>query len=89
MRQHEFILLFRGVAVWPLAALAQQPAKLPTIGFLGSATASAWTNWVAAFVQRLRERRWIQGSTIAKSGFPWNRLNIPDELGRVRDRSSI
>jgi hypothetical protein len=28
--------------------------KLPTIGFLGATTASAASQWVAAFVQRLR-----------------------------------
>jgi putative tryptophan/tyrosine transport system substrate-binding protein len=40
-------------------------AKLPTIGFLGGATLSAWSNWVAAFVQRLRELGLIEGRTIA------------------------
>ena len=39
--------------------------KLPTIGFLGAATASAWGHWVAAFVQRLRELGWIEGRTVA------------------------
>jgi putative ABC transport system substrate-binding protein len=49
----------------PLAARAQQARNLPTIGFLGSATPSAWGHWVAAFVQRLRELGWIAGRTIA------------------------
>jgi putative ABC transport system substrate-binding protein len=49
----------------PLGAFAQQPRKLPTIGFLGAATPSAWSQWVAAFVQRLRERDWIEGRTVA------------------------
>ena len=45
-----------GAAVaWPLAARTQQPAKLPTIGYLGTAGASAWAPWTAAFVQRLHE----------------------------------
>ena len=51
--------------MWPLAARAQQPAKLPTIGFLGPATPSAWSPWTAAFVQRLRELGWIEGRTVA------------------------
>jgi ABC-type uncharacterized transport system substrate-binding protein len=51
-------------AVWPLAARAQQAAKLPTIGFLG-ADASNWSLWTAAFAARLRELGWSEGRTIA------------------------
>ena len=51
--------------VMPLAARAQQPSKLPTIGFLGAATPSAWGPYTAAFVTRLRELGWIEGRTIA------------------------
>ena len=56
MRRREFIaVLGSGAVAWPLAARAQQPAKVPTIGFLGAGTPSADTLWAAAFVQRLRE----------------------------------
>ncbi len=49
----------------PLTAAAQQPRKLPTIGFLGPLTPSAMSEWTAAFVQRLRELGWIEGRTVA------------------------
>jgi len=54
-----------GAAAWPLAARAQQAGKVPTIGFLGTTTASAWGPWTAAFVQRLRELGWIEGRNLA------------------------
>jgi putative tryptophan/tyrosine transport system substrate-binding protein len=53
-----------GAAAWPLAARAQ-PAKLPTIGFLGASTPSGWSVWVTAFVQRLHELGWIEGRNVA------------------------
>jgi putative ABC transport system substrate-binding protein len=65
MRRREFIPFLGGVAAWPLAARAQQAAKLPTIGYLGTAAASAWAPWTAAFVQRLHELGWIDGRTVA------------------------
>src|SRR5215813_3550595 len=65
VKRREFITLFGGAATWPLAAVAQQPMKLPTIGFLGQSTRSAGSEWVAAFVQRLRELGWIESRTIA------------------------
>ena len=39
--------------------------KAPTIGFLGAGTPSTLSQWVAAFVQRLRELGWIEGRTVA------------------------
>ena len=66
LRRREFITpLGSTAAAWPLAARAQQAGKLPTIGFLGTTTPSAWSQWVAAFVQRLRDFGWIEGRTIA------------------------
>jgi putative ABC transport system substrate-binding protein len=65
MRRREFITLLGGAAAWPLAARAQQPEKLPTIGYLGSGTLSTQSLWINAFVQRLRELGWIEGRTIA------------------------
>jgi ABC-type uncharacterized transport system substrate-binding protein len=66
MRRRAFITLLGGAAAaWPLAARTQQPAKLPTIGFLGTSTSLAMNRWVTAFVQRLRELGWIEGRTVA------------------------
>jgi putative ABC transport system substrate-binding protein len=64
MRRRAFISLLGGAATWPLAARAQQPGKLPIIGFLG-ANPSIESQRVAAFVQRLRELGWIEGRTVS------------------------
>jgi putative ABC transport system substrate-binding protein len=65
MRRREFIALLGGAAAWPFRALAQQQVNLPTIGFIISGTPSSHGEWVAAFVQRLRELHWIEGRTVA------------------------
>jgi ABC-type uncharacterized transport system substrate-binding protein len=49
---------------WPLAARAQQPAKLPTVGFLGQSTPLGEGERAVAFAQRLRELGWIEGRTV-------------------------
>jgi ABC-type uncharacterized transport system substrate-binding protein len=65
MKRRQFITLLGGAAAtWPLAARAQQPGKLPTIGFLG-ASPSIESQRVAAFVQRLRELAWIDNRNLA------------------------
>jgi putative tryptophan/tyrosine transport system substrate-binding protein len=63
--RRQFISAISGTALaWPLSAHAQQAGKIPIIGFLG-ADASAFSPWTAAFVARLREFGWIEGSTVA------------------------
>jgi putative tryptophan/tyrosine transport system substrate-binding protein len=65
MRRREVIRTLGGAVVaWPLAAHAQQ-SKLPIIGFLGTGLPATWGQWVAAFVQRLRELGRIEGRTVA------------------------
>jgi ABC-type uncharacterized transport system substrate-binding protein len=88
VRRRAFITLLGGAAAWPIAARAQQPAKLPTVGFLGS-NASAWSPWTAAFVQRLRELGWIEGRTIAieyrwSEGLPTRNAEIAAEFVRLK-----
>ena len=64
MRRREFITLVGGAAAaWPFPASAQQ--KLPTIGWLGSGSSIAASQWVSAFSQRLRELGRIEGNTVA------------------------
>jgi putative tryptophan/tyrosine transport system substrate-binding protein len=66
MRRREFITLLGSVAAaWPLAARAQQPAKMPTLGYLGPTTPAVESQRITAFVQRLRELGWIEGRNIA------------------------
>jgi ABC-type uncharacterized transport system substrate-binding protein len=66
LKRRDFITLLGGAsAVWPLPVWAQQPGKLPKIGFLGSGSASSWSSWNAAFMQRLNELGWVEGRTVA------------------------
>src|SRR5262245_22210904 len=66
MRRRDFIQVIAGsMAAWPLAASAQQPWKLPTIGFLGPSTPLVSSHWAAAFVQRLHELGWVEGRDVA------------------------
>jgi len=65
MKRREFIAGLGGAAIWPLVVHAQQPVKLPTIGFLGASSPEQASQWVLAFVKRLRELGWIEGRTVA------------------------
>jgi len=62
--RREFIGLAAAAAAWPLLALAQQPAKLRVVGFLGPNRREDATEWVAAFTRRLGELGWIEGQTM-------------------------
>jgi putative tryptophan/tyrosine transport system substrate-binding protein len=65
MRRRDFITLLGGAAAgWPLAAGAQLPANLPTIGVLG-ADPTLWGPWIAAFETRLAQLGWLNGRTVA------------------------
>src|SRR5262245_2210309 len=64
IRRRKFLVTLRSAAAWPLAARAQQ-GKLPTIGFLGTATLSTMSFRVAALVQRMRDLGWIDGRNVA------------------------
>jgi len=65
MRRRDFIAAFAGAAAaWPLAARAQQMARLPTVGFLSAASPATADVWVSAFTSRLRELGWIEDRNI-------------------------
>jgi putative tryptophan/tyrosine transport system substrate-binding protein len=69
LRRRQVVGLLYGAATaasfMPMYANAGQPGRLPTIGFLGATSPSTWSAFVAAFLQRLRELGWIDGSTVA------------------------
>jgi putative ABC transport system substrate-binding protein len=65
VNRRDLILSIGGLISAPIAALAQQSPKLPTIGFLGPNTSSLDSNRVGVFVQRLRELGWIEGRNVA------------------------
>jgi putative ABC transport system substrate-binding protein len=53
------------MVAWSLVARGQQGTKLLTIGFMGAGTASSWSEWTEAFLQRLRELGWVDGRNIS------------------------
>jgi putative tryptophan/tyrosine transport system substrate-binding protein len=64
MKRREFIAAICSVASWPVALHAQQPTKLPLIGFLNSGSADAYADRITAFHQGLREHRYIDGQNV-------------------------
>jgi len=66
MRRRDLIKGIVGSAtVWPFAVRAQQTNKLPTVGFMGAGTPLIYSEWVNAFLERLREHGWTEGRTVA------------------------
>jgi putative ABC transport system substrate-binding protein len=63
MRRREFITLVGGVATWPLAARAQQPA-LPLIGYLGISSPGAAASIVAGFRRGLNRTGFVEGRNV-------------------------
>ena len=51
-------------AALPMLARAQQPSRVPTIGFLGAASREIAGPWVSAFVKRLHELGWDEGRNV-------------------------
>jgi putative ABC transport system substrate-binding protein len=63
MQRRDFIALFGGVAAWPLAARAQQPAR-PVIGFVSTGSPATNTEGLPAFRQGLGETGYVEGRNV-------------------------
>ena len=71
MLRRDFMTLAGASAVvWPLAAHAQQPARMPVVGMLGAGTPASHGKWVAASVARLQELGWTDGRNV-KIEYRW------------------
>ena len=66
MRRRNFIKLLGGVAAWPLAAHAQQAARMRRIGILLNASSDdpQYQAWVGAFLQELALLGWAIGRNV-------------------------
>ena len=64
MKRREFITLLGGALTRPLAAHAQQPASLPTIGFIGSDSPEPYVDRLRAFRLGLKSTGFTEGQNI-------------------------
>jgi putative ABC transport system substrate-binding protein len=77
-------------AVWPTAAYAQQPGKVPRIGVLGAASASGLADRVASLRLGLRDLGYVEGTNVIIE-FRWaegNYARLP-ELAAELIRSNV
>ena len=64
VRRREFITLLGGAAAWPLAARAQQPAKVYRLGQLSGGTAASRVPLLAAFMRGMRDLGYVEGQNL-------------------------
>jgi ABC-type uncharacterized transport system substrate-binding protein len=81
LRRREFIGVLGGAVAWPLAAAAQQPS--PVVGFLGSASPSAFLERLEAFRRGLAETGFVQGRNV-EIEFRWANDQL-DQLPRLAE----
>jgi putative ABC transport system substrate-binding protein len=80
MKRRAFITLIGGAAAaWPLAARAQQPARVPRIGVLTSISADDPEGQVrlTAFVHGLQQLGWTVGQNV-RIDYRWGGSNVDD-----------
>jgi ABC-type uncharacterized transport system substrate-binding protein len=86
MRRRDFLTLLGGAAAWPLAAGAQQPGKLHTIGLLNAASAPT-TN---ALFDGLLKLGWVEGKNISfERRYADNKLERLPELAAELVRRKV
>ncbi|MGB8895673.1 MAG: ABC transporter substrate-binding protein [Pseudolabrys sp.] len=77
MQRRQFITVFGGAAVWPLAAHAQQQT-LPVVAFLRTGSADTNARNVAAFRKGLNETGYVEGQNVTVEYYwlesPYDRL---------------
>ena len=79
IRRREFIAGLGSAAAWPLTVRAQQPERMPVIGFLSGGLAHPQADFLVAFRQGLANAGYIEGNNVTieyrwadnQLGKPW------------------
>ena len=90
MNRREFVVLLGASgAAWPFAARAQQPAKVPRIGFLRFGLASANADRVEALRAGLRQLGYVEGKNITIEFRFAERIEVLRELADDLARAGV
>src|SRR5258707_14679613 len=63
IERRKFLATLGGVATWPVAALAQQPA-MPVVGVVSGQTSDTEARNTAAFRKALKESSYVEGENV-------------------------
>jgi ABC-type uncharacterized transport system substrate-binding protein len=78
IRRRSFIAQIGAAAAWPLPLRAQQSARLPVIGFLGTSSPELYAIRLGVFREGLKEAGYIEGQNVAIE-YRW----AQDDVGRL------